>query len=94
MINCTIILKNSQKKYFCFKIEIGFEPRISQKEKSSIKTIRVVLDSDAYTAVEIYHVNGKRKIFITSNKNNSEKVNHKLNIDDKNYEWSGSYYFD
>ncbi len=62
--------------------------------KSSIKTIRVVLDSDAYTAVEINHVNGKRKIFITSNKNNSEKVKHKLNIDDKNYEWSGSYYFD
>ncbi len=62
--------------------------------KSSVKTIKVILDSKDYTTVEITHLNGNRKLFITSNTNASKEAKHNLKIDDKNYEWSGSYYFE
>ncbi|EDP70456.1 Heparinase II/III-like protein [Flavobacteriales bacterium ALC-1] len=65
----------------------------AMNSKSSIKTIKVVLDSNDYTAVEITHIDENKKLFITSNTNASKEVKHKVTIDGKNYEWSGSYYF-
>ena len=60
---------------------------------SNIKELKVVLDTEDYTAISISNVNGITKLFITANTNASKQVKHKLNINDKNYAWSGSYYF-
>ncbi|WP_452225193.1 heparinase II/III domain-containing protein [Lacinutrix chionoecetis] len=60
---------------------------------SSIKDLKVVLDTEDYTAIKITNINGNTKLFITANINASEKAKHNVKINDKNYEWSGSYYF-
>jgi hypothetical protein len=61
--------------------------------KSNIKEIKVVLDTKEYTAISFTNIKGNTKLFITANKNASKEVKHTLKINDKNYEWSGSYYF-
>ncbi|WP_272023790.1 alginate lyase family protein [Olleya namhaensis] len=61
---------------------------------SNIKELKVVLDSADYTAVQITTIKGNVKLFITSNEEDSKKVKHNVKINDKNYEWSGSYYFE
>ncbi|WP_298778474.1 alginate lyase family protein [uncultured Polaribacter sp.] len=58
---------------------------------SSIKELKVVLDSDNYTAIKITNINGKTKLFITANSNNNSK--HNVNINGNNYQWTGGYYF-
>jgi hypothetical protein len=60
---------------------------------SNIKTLKVELDSEDYTAISITNVNGNTKLFITANTDTSKEANHNIKIKDKNYEWSGSYYF-
>ncbi|MFK7831900.1 MAG: alginate lyase family protein [Winogradskyella sp.] len=61
--------------------------------KSNIKELKVVLDTAAYTAIQITDLKGNIKLFITANINTSKEEKHNLKINDKNYEWSGSYYF-
>ncbi|MEP5338420.1 MAG: alginate lyase family protein [Algibacter sp.] len=58
---------------------------------SSIKELKVVLDTDAYTAIQITNVNGNTKLFITANISAESK--HTLKINDNNYQWTGGYYF-
>ncbi|MCH3882308.1 MULTISPECIES: alginate lyase family protein [Tenacibaculum] len=60
---------------------------------SSIKELKTVLDILDYTAVAVTNIKGVTKLFITSNTNASKEAKHTLKINDKNYEWSGSYYF-
>ena len=60
---------------------------------SSIKELKVILDTENYTAIAITNINGNTKLFITANKNASKEASHNLKINDKNYDWSGSYYF-
>ena len=60
---------------------------------SSVKELQLVLDTENYTAVEITDVNDNTKLFITANTNDSKGAKHTLTINNKNYEWSGSYYF-
>jgi len=60
---------------------------------SSIKELKMVSDTKDYTAIAITNVNGSTKLFITANTNASAETKHTLKINDKNYEWSGSYYF-
>ena len=60
---------------------------------SSIKELKVVLDTEVYTAIQITNIKGNTKLFITSNTDASKEAKHNLKIKDKNYEWSGSYYF-
>ena len=61
--------------------------------KSNIKSIQLILDTEAYTAVEVVDVNDNVKLFITVNNDASKSKKHTVKINDKNYEWSGSYYF-
>uniref|UniRef100_UPI0025B893B0 heparinase II/III family protein n=1 Tax=Lacinutrix sp. TaxID=1937692 RepID=UPI0025B893B0 len=61
--------------------------------KSSIKELKVLIDTEAYTAIQITNIKGNVKLFITANTNASKQAKHNLKINDKNYEWSGSYYF-
>jgi hypothetical protein len=53
----------------------------------------VVLDTEDYTAISITNVKGETKVFITANTNASKEAKHNLKINDKSYEWTGSYYF-
>tara|TARA_R110002012_G_scaffold321944_1_gene552624 strand:+ start:75051 stop:77270 length:2220 start_codon:yes stop_codon:yes gene_type:complete len=60
---------------------------------SNITALKIVLENEDYTAISITHTNGNTKLFITSNTNVSKEAQHKLKINNKNYEWIGSYYF-
>ncbi|MGB5463799.1 MAG: heparinase II/III-family protein, partial [Aureibaculum sp.] len=60
---------------------------------SSIKELKVVLDTEAYTAIQITNIKDNTKLFITANTAASKEAKHNLKINNKNYEWSGSYYF-
>ncbi|APQ16785.1 alginate lyase family protein [Maribacter hydrothermalis] len=60
---------------------------------SNIKEVNVVLDSFDYTAIAITTVKDTTKLFIIANSNATKEATHKVKINDKNYEWSGSYYF-
>lgn len=60
---------------------------------SNIKELKVVVDTAAYTAIEITAINDETSLFIIANTNDSKEAEHKLKINDKNYEWSGSYHF-
>lgn len=60
---------------------------------SNIKYIEVLLNTEAYTAIEITHVNGIVKLFIIANNNASKEANHNLKIKNDNYQWTGNYYF-
>ena len=60
---------------------------------SSIKELKVVLDTEEYTAIAITSVNDTTKLFITANIRASKEATHNLKINGKNYEWSGSYYY-
>ncbi|AQS94382.1 heparinase [Polaribacter sp. BM10] len=89
--------KNSKNRTFVSVIEShGSYSPVSESainSNSSIKSIKTILDSEDYTAIEITSVNGNTKLFITSNKNALTQQKHNLTINNKNYKWSGSYYF-
>jgi hypothetical protein len=61
--------------------------------KSNIKDIKLVLDSDKYTAILITNVQGNTKLFITANLNASKEAKHNIKIDGKSYSFTGSYYY-
>lgn len=90
--------KNTKNTLFVSVIEgHGSYSPVSESavnSNSSIKELKVVLDTEAYTAVQITNINGNTKLFITANTNTSKGEKHNLKINDKNYEWSGSYYFE
>ncbi|WP_178989324.1 alginate lyase family protein [Winogradskyella schleiferi] len=89
--------ENTQNTLFVSTIEAhGSYSPVSESainSNSNIKAIEVVLDTEDYTAIAITTINDTTKIFITANTNASNKPTHKLEINNKNYEWSGSYYF-
>ncbi|QCX40546.1 alginate lyase family protein [Aureibaculum algae] len=89
--------KNTKNTLFVSTIEAhGSYSPVSESavnSNSSIKELKVILDTDQYTAIEITNVKGNTKLFITINKNASKETKHTLKINDKDYDWSGSYYF-
>ncbi len=58
---------------------------------SNIKRIELLLDSKAYTAVEIVTNNDKRKAFVIANQNNDKETTHKLEINNTEISWQGPY---
>ncbi|REE16949.1 alginate lyase [Winogradskyella pacifica] len=89
--------RNTTNTLFVSVIEShgGYSPvsESAVNSNSNIKTLKVELDSEDYTAISITNVNGNTKLFITANTDTSKEANHNIKINDKNYEWSGSYYF-
>lgn len=89
--------KNTKNTLFVSTIEAhgGYSPvtESAVNSNSSIKELKVVFDSDAYTAIEITNVKGNTKLFITANSNASKEATHNVKINDKNYEFTGTYYF-
>ena len=89
--------KNTKNTLFASTLEAhGSYSPVSESainSNSSIKELKVVVDTEAYTAIQITNIKGNTKLFITANTNPSKEAKHNLKINDKNYEWSGSYYF-
>ena len=79
--------KNSKNRTFVSVIEAhGSYSPVSESavnSNSSIKSIKTVLDTDDYTAIEITNLNGNVKLFITANANNSKETKHNLKINNK-----------
>ncbi|MFI1743578.1 alginate lyase family protein [Thalassobellus sediminis] len=89
--------KNTKNTLFISTIEVhgSYSPvtESAVNSNSSIKQLTVVLETDGYTAIEITNVNSNTKLFIIANSKASKEEKHNVKINDKNYEWSGSYYF-
>ncbi|MBD1262379.1 alginate lyase family protein [Maribacter polysiphoniae] len=60
---------------------------------SSIAHLGLIYDDENYTGVAIEDKEGNTLIFIQSNTNGSSKAQHRLKIKDKEYQWTGPYYF-
>lgn len=90
--------KNTKNTTFVSVIEShGSYSPVSESainSNSSISELKIVLDTEDFTAIAITTVNGTAKLFITANKMASKKAKHNVTINDTNYEWTGSYYFD
>lgn len=89
--------KNAKNTIFVSAIEAhgNYSPvtESAVNSNSNIAAVKVVLDTEAYTAIQITNVKGNTKLFITANTDASKEAKHNVKINDKNYEWSGSYYF-
>ncbi|MEO9572088.1 MAG: alginate lyase family protein [Polaribacter sp.] len=89
--------KNTQNTTFASVIEShgSYNPvtELALNAYSSISDLKIVIDTDNYTAVSITTTKGTSKILIISNKDNSKDKNHTLKINNKNYTWVGSYYY-
>ncbi len=88
--------KDTKNTIFVSTIEAhgGYSPvsESAVNSNSSIKELKVVYDTDEYTAIAITNVNDTTKLFITANTNASKEAKHILKISSKNYTWVGSYY--
>jgi hypothetical protein len=60
---------------------------------SSIAKLTVVYDDEDYTAVSIRDVQGRLSLFVLSNKDASASKEHRLEIDDSVYRWTGPYHY-
>ncbi len=89
--------KNTKNTLFVSTIEAhgGYSPvtESAVNSNSSIKELKVVLDTADYTAISITNLKGNTKLFITANTNPSKEAKHLLKINSKNYTWLGSYYY-
>ncbi|WP_412560213.1 alginate lyase family protein [Winogradskyella sp. MIT101101] len=89
--------KNAKNTLFVSTIEAhgSYSPvtESAVNSNSSIQNLKVVLDTEDYTAIEITSVKGNTKLFITANTNASKEAKHNIVINDTNYQWTGNYYF-
>ena len=87
--------KNIKNTIFVSAIEAhGSYSPVSESavnSKSSIKELKMVLDTADYTAISITTIKGTTKLFITVNTNASKEAKHTLKINNKKYTWVGSY---
>jgi hypothetical protein len=93
-----IIRKNNTKEtIFASIIEShGTYNPVTEKASNAysvFSAIKVVINTENYTALELVYKSGVNKVLILSNTNASKEAKHILKINDKNYKWSGSYYF-
>ena len=65
---------------------------LSVNPNSNISSVKVVQDSNAYTAVTIANVENQSSIFIVANADASVSQRHQLTIGGKQYNWQGPYY--
>ncbi|QVY65022.1 alginate lyase family protein [Polaribacter sp. Q13] len=89
--------KNTQNTTFASVIEshgsYSYVTELALNAYSSVANVKIVLDTESYTAVEIKTKKDTTKILIISNKDNSAESKHTVKIDNKEYNWKGSYYY-
>jgi oligo-alginate lyase len=66
---------------------------LAVNSKSNIAALRVIFDDDNYTAVSIETLEGNTSLFVVSNKDASKLAEHTLDIDGREYLWSGPYHY-
>lgn len=66
---------------------------LATNSRSEIKELKVLLDTEDYTAITITTVNDKTKFFITANQDASKEAKHTVSINGTSYNWTGTYYF-
>jgi hypothetical protein len=64
---------------------------LAVNSKSSISQLKVVYDDAQYTAVSIEDTDGRKSLFILSNRDASASGQHQVEIDDRAYRWTGPY---
>jgi len=93
----TVILrkKNTKDAVFVSTIESHgtYSPvsELAVNAYSNIKHIEVVLNSNAYTAIQIVTNKDKTTVFVISNQNNDKEAEHKLTISNNEVSWKGAY---
>jgi len=89
--------KNAKNTIFVSAIEAhgSYSPvtESAVNSNSSIKELKVVLDTEAYTAIQITNIKDNTRLFITANSNASKEATHNVKIKDKDYQFTGTYYF-
>jgi len=60
---------------------------------SEFASVAVLLNSDAYTAIQLEYRSGKTKLLILSNTDASKTGQHSLDLNGSIYQWVGAYYF-
>ncbi|ALJ06378.1 heparinase [Pseudalgibacter alginicilyticus] len=89
--------KNTKNTIFVSVIEPhgSYSPvsELALNSKSNIAALKIVLDTEDYTALTITDVKDNTKLFVISNTNASKEAKHTLKINEKNYSWTGSYYY-
>ncbi|SDX93589.1 Alginate lyase [Lutibacter oricola] len=93
----TLILrkKNAKDALFVSIIESHgtYSPvtELAEDAYSNVKLLEVVYNSEKYTAVKLVMNTNTAKVFIISNLDNSSETAHKLEINNKEYAWKGSF---
>jgi len=93
-----IIRKNNTKEtVFASIIEShGTYNPVTEKANNAysiFSSIKVVANTENYTAIELVYKSGVTKVLVLSNTNASKEAKHTLKINDNNYQWVGAYYF-
>ena len=65
---------------------------LSINPNSNIAALKVIFDSEGYTAVAIETLDNKSSVFIVSNRDAAASQEHQLKIGDKEYRWQGPYH--
>ena len=93
----TIRRKGSDRTVFATAIEShgSYSPvtELAVNSTSSISDLRVVYDSEEYTAVLITDVDNRTNVFIVSNADSSAAGQHELTVAGKTFEWSGPFHY-
>lgn len=88
---------NSQNTVFVSAIEshgsYSYVSEFSLNANSNIANLKVIYNDNHYSALTIEDKKGVIKMFVISNDNPSKEHKHKLNLNDKAYEWVGPYYY-
>lgn len=66
---------------------------LSSNPKSNIATVELVLDTQAYTAVNITDLAGNTQLFILANDDASGAAKHEVKINGENYSFTGPYFY-
>jgi hypothetical protein len=88
--------KNAQKATFVSVLEThGNYNKVTElatNSYSNIESLKVVFEDPNYIGVEIKSKSGAAILFVLATKNNKANQKHRLQINDKTYNWVGPYY--
>ena len=88
--------KNAQKATFVSVLEThGNYNKVTElatNSSSSIASLKVVYEDPNYIGVEIKNKSGIATLFVLATKNNKANQKHRLQINNKTYNWVGAYY--
>ena len=92
-----ILRRNAKETIFATVIEShgNYNP-VTEKANgaySVIKEVKVLFNSERYSALSIDLKSGEQRVFIISNDNPSDKASHILEVNGHTYQWKGTHYY-